>query len=101
MSHELLLWIALLIFGLSATITLLKSLSTTDFLERVTCLELIGVIVMGVISTVCLLNKRSDFLDTVLLLSFVSFMSSFGLIYYFKNQKEADQKARRWTKKWK
>lgn len=101
MITEILLWFSLIIFSISALLTLLRALATQNFLERIICLELVGMIVCGILVVYAAIFQRIDLLDSVLLLGFVSYMSTYGLVFYFKSQKDFDH--RKWlrNRKWK
>lgn len=73
---ELILTISLILFGLAIVITFIRIIKGPSFPDRVIAMDVIGVNLISAIATISLLFKTRAFLDVILVLGILAFIST-------------------------
>ena len=79
--------ISFAILFLALVITLIRLAKGPTLNDRVSALDLLAIIVMGFILVYAILIKNPFYLDIVIVLSLVSFMSTVAVSHYINNKK--------------
>lgn len=73
---DVILSVALVLFGIATVITFIRIIIGPSFPDRVIAMDVIGVNLISAIATVSILFKTRSFLDVILVLGILAFIST-------------------------